>query len=337
VVTADTCGTLVSDRSGPEHRPLLVVGIPRSGTTWTMQVLETDPSVRTVLEPDNEGISAPAIWGKHSAGRFPALRPGDSNDDYRELWAWALVGAPVGARLRLAAQVMRAVQPPTRTRYLQGRHVPLMALAGAIARHPGRHQDAAGTTQRVLVKSVHAPLAVEWLAEQFDIDVLVILRHPGNVLASWLNLSLNERFVNLLEIPGVRSLLERWKVDPPGPDPVEQMIFQIGVLTTGLEEAAGRHPEWRVRTHEDLCRNPDREFRALFDEFGLSWSPPSSAYLEGHDRPGEGFVTRRVATDLPDGWTRQLSARQISQMREILSAFPLKTWTADDYRTADTG
>jgi len=318
-----------------DSRPLLLVGIPRSGTTWTMQVLGADPNLHPPLEPDNEGTSAPAIWGKKAAGRFPALQPGDHDERYRELWSWILEGAPRNLRLRLAAQVLRPVQPPGRTRFLQGRRVPLMTMAGAIARHPGSGTPSEHGNQRLLVKSVHAPLALEWLAEEFDIDVLVLLRHPGNVLSSWLTLNLNEQFIRLEENPAVRTrLLSSWGVTAPGPDPLERMIFSIGVLSTALEAAVSRNPRWLIRTHEQLCSDPGQEFKKLYADLGLAWSEAVEGFLVGNDRPGEGFLTQRVAAELPDNWKRRLTSHQVAVMQRVLSQFPLKTWTSEDFHAS---
>jgi hypothetical protein len=325
----------MSGTARSDSRPLLLVGIPRSGTTWTMQVLGADPNLHPLLEPDNEGSSAPAIWGKAAAGRFPALQPGDHDQRYRELWSWILDGAPRSLRLRVAAQMLRPVQRPERTRFLQGRRVPLMTLAGATARHPGNGRPSELRNQRLLVKSVHAPLALEWLAEEFEFDVLVLLRHPGNVLASWLALNLNEQFVRLEENPAVRTrLLNPWGVSAPGPDPLERMIFSIGVLSTALEAAAARNPHWLIRTHEQLCGDPSQEFKRLYADLGLKWSEAVEGFLTGNDRPGEGFDTQRVAAELPDNWKRRLTSHQVAVMQRVLSQFPLKNWTAEDFHTA---
>ena len=316
-------------------RPLLLVGIPRSGTTWTMQALGADPNLASLLEPDNEGTSAPAIWGKKAAGRFPALQPGDHDQRYHGLWSWILEGAPRSLRLRLAAQILRPVQPPGRTRFLQGRPVPLMTIAGAVASHPGNGTPSELRDRRLLVKSVHAVLALDWLAEEFEIDVLVLLRHPGNVLSSWLALNLNEQFIRLEENPAVRTrLLNSWTVPAPGPDPIERMIFTIGVLSTALEAAASRHPRWLIRTHEQLCSNPVAEFKKLYADLGLKWSEAVERFLVGNDRPGEGFLTQRVAAELPDNWKRRLTSHQVAVMQRVLSQFPLRTWTAEDFQAA---
>jgi Sulfotransferase family len=318
-----------------QSRPLLLVGIPRSGTTWTMQVLGADPNLNPLLEPDSEGTSAPAIWGKKDAGRFPALQPGDHDERYRGLWSWILDGAPRSLRLRVAAQILRPVQPPGRTRFLQGRRVPFMTIAGAIANHPRSGTRSELPNHRLLVKSVHAPLAIEWIAEEFDVDVLVLLRHPGNVLSSWLTLNLNEQFVHLEENPAVRTrLLNPWGVAVPGPDPLERMIFTIGVLSTALEAAASRNPRWLIRTHEQLCNDPGEEFKNLYADLGLTWSKAVEGFLAGNDRPGEGFRTQRVAAELPDNWKRRLTSHQVAVMQRVLSQFPLRTWTPEDFHAS---
>ncbi len=56
-------------------RPLLLVGTPRSGTTWTMRVLEADPSLLPLMEPDNESRSAPAVWAKRALRSVPGPGP----------------------------------------------------------------------------------------------------------------------------------------------------------------------------------------------------------------------------------------------------------------------
>jgi hypothetical protein len=209
-----------------------------------------------------------------------------------------------------------------------------MTIAGAMASHPGNGTPSELRNQRVLVKSVHAPLALEWLADEFEFDVLVLLRHPGNVLASWLALNLNEQFVRLEENPAVRSrFLNPWGVAAPGPDPLERMIFSIGVLSTALEAVASRNPRWHIRTHEQLCSDPHQEFKKLYADLGLSWSEAVDGFLVGNDRPGKGFITQRVAAELPDNWKRRLTSDQVDVMQRVLSQFPLKTWTAEDFHS----
>ncbi|MGO8871526.1 MAG: sulfotransferase, partial [Acidimicrobiales bacterium] len=178
-----------------ERRPLVLAGLPRSGTTWTMRVLATDPSLVALMEPDNEVRSAPAIWAKRHTGRYPVLQPGDRDDAITALWSWVMDGAPEGRRLEATRLLLRAVRPAEHRRYYRGGWAPLMRLAGLVGSHPGHRSTPDPSGRRIFVKTVYMPLALEWLAATFDPDVLVLLRHPGNVLASWISLDLNDRYV----------------------------------------------------------------------------------------------------------------------------------------------
>jgi hypothetical protein len=312
------------------RRPLVIAGMPRSGTTWTKQVLECDPSVYSLMEPDSEGHQASAIWAKRRAGRFPVLAPDDRDDAYRQLWSWILNGTSQSPRLELASKVHTIVRPAERKRFLQGGSSAKMSLASALASHPSDRRNPVLDTRRLLVKTVHAPLSIEWVASEFDIDVLVLLRHPGSILASWISIDMNDQYVPFHESQPVRNLAQAWGVRLPGTSHLERLVWQIGLLLTGLEKAAARHPGWTVRTHEQLCRRPAEEFHSLYADLGLNWSAAADASLAGNDRPGQGFSTQRVAADLPDDWKRRLTAEQVDELGRVLAWFPLETWSGDD-------
>ena len=57
-------------------RPIVIAGLPRSGTTWTQRVLGTCPGTIRVPEPDNEDKYPAAIHAKRALGRYPCLTPG---------------------------------------------------------------------------------------------------------------------------------------------------------------------------------------------------------------------------------------------------------------------
>jgi len=210
-------------------------------------------------------------------------------------------------------------------------------MAGAIASHPPDRRNPVLDDHRLLVKTVHAPLVMDWLASEFEFDVLVLLRHPGSVLASWIALDMDAQYVPFSETPAVRRLAEQWEVRLPGSDHLEQMIWQIGVLIMALEKAAAHHPDWVVRTHEQMCRNPVEEFRLLYAELGLHWNEQAEEFLVENDRPGKGFRTRRLAAELPDNWKQRLTPHQIAEMQRVLAWFPLTTWSADDFGVAAEG
>ena len=114
----------------------MIAGMPRSGTTWAKRVLECTPDLTAMMEPDSESHPASAVWAQHRAGRFPVLSPGDQDHAYHQLWSWILDGAPETFRMRMAAPILRRVRFAARKRFLEGRRVPTMSSAGALASHP---------------------------------------------------------------------------------------------------------------------------------------------------------------------------------------------------------
>ena len=314
-------------------RPIVIVGLPRSGTTWTMRALGSAAGAATVLEGDNEDKFPATIHAKRALGRYPVLAPGQAARPYRDLWEWILDGAHEDGRSRLARHLLG---PGAEQRIHQGRRDPVTWLAATVARSPRTPpapQTGRGGEDRIVAKSIHAQLAVEWLADQFDVDVLLLLRHPANVLASWMELNLKDSRNSTLETRTDirRRYLEPWGVQPPGDDPLERMSWRIGLLIAAVEDARSRHPEWQLRTHEQLCVAPTDEFRRLYDDFGLDWGTATEEFLEGHNTPGSGFVVNRVASELPDAWRSRLDADQVATLRRVLDRFPISTYSDEDF------
>ncbi len=310
-------------------RPILIVGLPRSGTTWTMRALACAPGTCAISEPDNEEKQPPAIHAKAKVGRYPVLGPESTAPKaYRRLWEWILAGA---GESRRSTFVRHMLGPGSVGRHYEGRLNPVTWTAATIARNPKVPPD--NVWARFVVKSIHAQLAVEWLAAEFDFDVVLLLRHPANVLASWIEVNLKDSRNSTIENrPEIRArYVEPWGVPLPGDDPVERMSWRIGLLIAALEDAHSRHPEWHLRTHEDLCTDTVAGFRNLYADLGLEWGTAAEEFLAGHDRPGSGFVIDRVASELSDSWQRKLDDQQLATLRRMLDRFPITSWRSEDF------
>ena len=84
--------------------------------------------------------------------------------------------------------------------------------------------------RRVIVKSAHGSLAVEWIAAQFQPRVVVVVRHPLNIVASWMDLGwggcsldtnpkIVERYLRRWDLPALPLTCSRlsrvaWEVSP---------------------------------------------------------------------------------------------------------------------------
>jgi hypothetical protein len=281
------------------------------------------------MEPDNEKVSVAAVGAKRHLGRFPVLAPGEAAARYEALWAWARAGAPNGPGQRLGARLFRGTSPDAREALVSGHPAARLRVAGSLARPRMGGRRAVGG--RFVVKSVHACLAAEWVAEACGADVVVVLRHPANVLASWLELDLADRDRGLDRSPAVQArYVRRWHLPPAGPGAIDRAVWQLGLLSAALEEAAGRHPEWHVRVHEELCADPMDEFRRLYADLGLEWTGEAETALRRGDRPGQGFSLQRRASDMAGAWRHRLTPDEVATLRDGLGAFPLRQWSFGD-------
>jgi hypothetical protein len=300
-----------------------------------MQVLGKAAGASKVLEPDSEDKWPAAIHAKRKLGRYPVLSPGDAAPAYKALWEWTFDGANEPRRSVLARHLLG---PGAEDRIYDGRLDPVTWIASTLARDPRSRQGDSGQRNgpRIVAKSIHAELCIEWIAEEFDVDVLLLLRHPASVLASWMEVNLKDsRYSTLEHHPAVRKrFIEPWGVPLPGPDPVERMSWMIGLLIAAIEDVSARHPDWHVRTHEQLCSDPPAEFQQLYRDLGLVWGEATADFLHQHNTPGSGFMVKRVASELADSWQHRLDDDQLATLRRVLGWFPITTWTDKDFQRA---
>lgn len=304
-------------------RPLLVAGAPRTGTTWTARVLSFAEGVIWLNEPDNEWPHPFALKAKLPLGRFPVLVEGDrAPRRYEQLWERALAGFRHGRYQEALAWRMDQGEKTTQELWramcdhAHPRLSPALRLLSWVASPPSSRE----VGQTIMVKSVHAPLALEWLVARLQPTVLLVLRHPFNVIASWMDLGWGG--CALETNPRVRERLgDRWGL--PDLDArasqLQRLTWEVGLFTCALESAAEQHPDWLVASHESLCRDPRGGFRRLYGRLGFTWSTSAEAFLDRSNRPGTGYSIDRVASEQPERWRRRLRPEHVREIWSVLS------------------
>jgi hypothetical protein len=315
----------VAERSTRTSQPILVAGAPRTGTTWIAQVLSRADDVAWINEPDNEWPNTYALKAKLRLGRFPVLADSDrAPREYEQLWRRSFAGFRQGRYQQALAwrldQKDRTMRDLWRAMcdHADPRLSPRLRLLTSLARPPSSLDPA----PRVMVKSVHAPLALEWIWAAFRPRTLVVLRHPLNVVASWLELGWGG--CALESNPRVRTRFAvRWGLPQLDGDAstLQRLAWEAGVFTSALRDGVERHPEWIAASHENLCVDPVARFQDLFGRVDYPWSKDVEAFLEEANRPGKGWSTYRVAADQPERWRRRLNTEQVREIWSVLSRF----------------
>jgi hypothetical protein len=313
-------------------RPILILGVPRSGTTWVKLVLGAAPGVRVAHEPDNETNMPWALIAKASLGRFPRLAAGEAAPRaYEALWREALVGKGYPRRALLARECQQRLRSFD---YAEAacdprRRVPPSGSALALAAIPLPNPR---PRRRALVKSVHAALCGEWLLERFAPLTVVVRRDPVEVVASWRSmgdrrdgssdrLEYAGRPERILAPAALRHLRRRYG-DPPR-SPRDALTWLAGSLIRELDELAARRPEVIVLDFDGACRDPSGALGELAGKLGLPFGEGCRWMLAALERDGSGWQPMRETRQVPGAWRKLLPAAQTAAIEAGLERFGL--------------
>jgi hypothetical protein len=282
---------------------VLVAGLPRSGTTWVGEVLGRTAGARYLHEPDNHLVRPEAWWAKRHLGGYPELSPGADAGDYERLWAQAFAGGPRPSPVYAGARLLQRAGAPRVSGRLASRQHPRPA--------PGP----------LVVKSVHCARSLEWAVDRFRPAVVLVERHPFGVIASWRKLGWDD-FLDT-DRAALRHAAAVLGVDPPPPGApwLERAAWHYGLLSSYLQRARRRHPEWLVVRHEVLCAGPEPAFRRLADRLGLRFGDEAAHYLAASNRPGDGYSTNRLWHEQVDGGRSRLAPAERALVSATLDAF----------------
>jgi len=333
-------------------KPILVCGIPRSGTTWLGQILSQSPNVNYVHEPDDEKKYFSAFKLKENMHRFPYLTRKDKNIYYKKLWFNAFWG-------------QERVRPMDRNDYLYKILKKLFFLSPcSIEKDICRKCNMSKSYffkknkkerenkniiiikkkilsyftflfflnnfhhhkgNRNIVKSVHSILALDWIQHNFDVDIVIILRHPANVISSYIKMKFNDSIRNIFS---QKRLISDYFVsyddiinNKNTNTIIERMTMQIGAFYHIIQKQMQSNPNWIIIKHEDLCKNPFDMSMDIYEKLNLKWDQNVENYIEKHNKKGEGMEINRIAINQITKYNKLLKKEQIHKISKIYSYF----------------
>lgn len=283
--------------------PILVTGAPRSGSTWVGNVLSLDSRSGYVHEPFNRNCTAGRCRAdfRHGftyvtrANEAPYLAP------LKDTLAW---------KYSLMAE-LREIRTPR----------DFARMARDLAYYQTMRQRGA----RMIVKDPMALLSADWLADRFGARVVVVIRRPEGFVAS-LRAAGWERFHFSIFRDQPALMAERLapfaaEIEAAAremPDGIAAGTLLWRILHHHIALLRREHPDWIFVRHEDLSKNPEPGFRALFAALGLDFSATVRARLADFTA-GNGGGLHRLS---PFGTTRRTlrsSSDSLSRVRARLT------------------
>jgi hypothetical protein len=175
------------------------------------------------------------------------------------------------------------------------------------------------------------PIAVfsaEWMAGAYDMDVLVLIRHPAAFAYSIVKQGWWHPFDHFTAQPAMMRDLLAGRADEierfaSTPQPLlDQAILLWIVIHEHIARMRSRRSNWRFVRLEDLSREPQGRFRELYDWLGLAWSPEVARAIEESSGAGNPSVTtdassrRRDSKAAITAWKARLSAEDQATIKE---------------------
>jgi hypothetical protein len=315
--------------TGRDDRVLLV-GVARSGTSWLIRAMARTPGTLHYYEPDNVDADPTGMRpvGRSGFGPYPVIPPGDSGGAFRPLWDAAFAGRlpkvqgiDKGAKLSAVRAVLKLPAVVREPLIDIGSRV-LVALPGG--------------PERTAIKTIYGAFSLDWLVDRYEPRVVVLQRHPLNVVSSWRELQIPD--FDLTTRPALLARYrDRFEGDPldAGASDLTKKAWQVGLLTTAIGDSLDRHSGWLVVNHEDLCADPASRIREVCERVGMPWSSDVERFLDESNRPGQGLNPVRVTKDQPNRWRGRLTDDEVEEITSVLSRFPRRGWIREPSPAAE--
>ncbi len=271
--------------------PLLVTGVPRSGTTWLARLLATAP--HTAL-----------------AGREPMNPRGKQYALAGSVDGWTRLTSPTARQQRVLRLTYRGWNPRTYGRY-------------------GRHQWRGPLPRtRLVVKDPFAMLSTPAIVAVTGARPVQVYRHPGAVFASYQRMGWRP---DLPEItPLVPAIAERrpevarlWDLGPESLTPAQQMALFWSVLQQLVIDDLAQAPATVLVAHEQFAAGGIDAVSALFRELELTLTEETEREMSGGTSPtapttgNELHRLQRRPADVAQSWRKNLAAEEIDEIERV--------------------
>ncbi|MGH3731225.1 MAG: sulfotransferase, partial [Micromonosporaceae bacterium] len=301
-------------------RPLLVTGLPRSGTSWVGKMLEASGEVVYInepLNPEHPPGHSPGVLNAEVSHRFQYIC-----EDNEAEWRPAFTDT-VALRYQFRAELRR-----NRGLYDLAR----------LAKYGTSFTWGRLRRRRAMLDDPFALLSTRWLVRRFGCRVVVLVRDPVALVGSWRKLGWQAYFHELLEQPLlVRDLLGRYADElrflVGSPDQVTRVATLWNVCYDIVERHFADLPTVHVQRYEDLATDPVTGFAKLYDFCGLTFSPRVVTVIEaatnGTDRRAESHhwslrygLSKTAFTPMDsraglDSYRQRLTEHEIARVRVL--------------------
>ena len=246
-------------------KPILVTGSHRSGSTWVGKTISYHPAIGYIHEPFNPD------YYPHQAGIFTERFDywftyiSEENDN--------ICLTELKNSLNFSYSLPKAVQELLWSKMNYDWGEPLRILRDYLffLRYKSLRV-------RPLVKDPIALFSTEWMAAKFNMDVIILIRHPAAFAGSLKVANWEFPFSDFLEQPLLmRDLLYPFKAEIKNfadnqHDIIDQACLLWKIIHHTIFKYQKKHKDWLFIRHEDLSQDTIAGFQRVFEYLNLDYS-----------------------------------------------------------------
>jgi hypothetical protein len=316
---------------------LLVVGAPRSGTTWLAKIFDSHPRVVYRHEPDSIHRTAeipPFNTPPYESHTLEAAR--SYLLELCEVQTIKVMGVLPTFPKTYFTRPAFALQRTLVTGFKVGEHLPI--VGDKVARISFPNLRRADKHVSVVMKSIDALGRVSlFMAACPSLKTILIVRNPYGHIASVLRGIRMKKFegsVPITEDLGIYKLLAgarqardlgvdfaAFKAMPP----VQRLAWHWAICNIMALEALRDCPRGRVIRYEDLCDNPVDLSKSLFAFVGLEWNMQTESFVNVSTESSGAERYYQIFRDPKQSahkWRNELTADQMDQVSCVVEQLP---------------
>ena len=196
---------------------------------------------------------------------------------------------------------------------------------------------------RPLLKDPIAIYSAGWLDDTFDMDVIVLIRHPAAFVNSIVSRQLRHPFDHFLRQPLLmRDVLAPYASEISRFADVEQPLLDQGILLWNLlhapiERYQRERLSWTFLRLEDVASAPDATFRAVYGRLGLVYDASVQRIVADHSRTENPAEDADPASHKRDSaasvvaWKRRLAPADVERIRAGVEPLSNEFYADEDW------
>lgn len=313
-------------------RPILAIGMPRSGTTWIGKILDSHPRTLYRHEPDT--------WQRlEDIPIFAAARPTEKEKARVRSFIESLPGMQADRVCGKRPIFDKEYASAWAVRRYAAESLAHKALArlGAGGSPPVPPQPGSGQSYRLVMKSIESLGRIGLLAQSIpEGRFLHIVRHPCGYVASVLRGEAQKRFghneaASDFELLGMACDTEQGRRHSLSVDhlrtltPAQRLAWRWLIFNEKAADETAEQGNSEILYYEKLCADPVGETRRVFQFCDLEWNSQTQDFVTQsttHSR-ADYYSVYKDPMESAWRWQEQMEPESIRQVMEITSRIDL--------------